>query len=252
MTRETERRIQDNIELKRNVAAIARDQVNALQLETLTDPEAFIRFIEHDPVKAFEVAPAAIQAYISAGPAQRVLLFAKIMGLVAMGGRLLRGDPQVQAAFESAFPLDGGPWDTLLKFQAAGICDEPVSNTMSEKLAAEKALVALQSQQLQLSRTRLGIVAGAPDVGKTSLLREVFGLRQLAAGLTTSGRTEQLTFVLHPDAHEQHCPIYLVDTPGFGDGEQLALHVLLPLLRGDGTTLEEPPLAFLAIGQQPQ
>lgn len=58
-------------------------------------------------------------------------------------------------------------------------------------------------------------------MGKTTLLREVFGFRHLVAGLSKLGRTEQLAFELHPDGDEQFCPVYVVDTPGFGDREML-------------------------------
>jgi GTP-binding protein EngB required for normal cell division len=242
MIKEDYRREEETEELKWNAVAAARDQVNALELETLTDPEAFIRFMQHDPVKAFEVAPFAVQAYLSAVPAQQVFIFAKLIGLVTMAGRLLRGDPQVQSAFDSSFPLSGETWDVILdpSFTAAHEtpCPDAVSNA-----DAQRALATLRLQQLHLAFARLMIVGGAPDVGKSTFLKKVFGLDQLAAGLNREARTDQLTFMLHPDGDEQHCPVYLVDTPGFGDGEHTHRNDMARLLLGagswlpDGTTL---------------
>mmetsp|Transcript_31784 Transcript_31784/g.75455 ORF Transcript_31784/g.75455 Transcript_31784/m.75455 type:complete len:789 (+) Transcript_31784:90-2456(+) len=221
--------LRDEVErLKEGAVAVARDQVSALQLETLTDPEAFLRFIQHDPVKAFEAASAAARAYLAAGPAQRVLLFAKLMGLAAMAGGLLGGDPKVNAAFDSPMPLQDDPWHVLLTAQGATHAEA----SAKKRQAAMQAVSCLQFQRMLLARTRLVIVGGAPDVGKTTFLREVFGFKHLVAGLSLPGRTEQMTFELHPDGDEQLCPVYMVDTPGFGDGECLYRNDMGRLLLG--------------------
>jgi len=218
--------------LKREAVGVAREQVTALQLETLTDPEAFLRFIQHDPVKAFEAAPAAARAFVAAGAAQRVLLFAKLTGLVAMAGGLLRGDPKVQAAFETPLPLrEEDPWQSLLATGAA----LPGGAPATKEQAARRAVGLLQLQRLVVARVRLLVVGGAPDVGKTTFLREVFGLKHLEAGLSCQGRTDQVTFDLHPDGDEQLRPVYLVDTPGFGDGELKHRNDMGRLLLGAGS-----------------
>jgi GTP-binding protein EngB required for normal cell division len=238
MAEERARRMEDTEQLKWKAVAVARDEVKALELETLTDADGFIKFVQHDPVKAFEVAPAAGQAYLAAEPAQRVLIFAKLIGLAVMAGRLLRGDPQVQRAFDSSFPLSGGCWDTVLDLPPDAADEVPPPCTDGDRLAeARRALTALRLQQLHLARTRLMIVGGAPDVGKTTLLRKTFDLAHLTAGLNHAARTEQLTFELHPHGNEQHRPIYLVDTPGFGDGEELHRNDMARLLLGAGSWL---------------
>eukprot|EP00435_Cladocopium_sp_Y103_P047012 s384_g13.t1 len=86
--------------------ACAREEVGALGLETLSDPEAFLRFLAHDPLRAMKAAPIILQVYGHVPPAQRVLLFAKLMGLAAMVGAVLRGDERVLQAFEGPFPLN--------------------------------------------------------------------------------------------------------------------------------------------------
>jgi len=230
MEEQRARLAQDRERLKKEAVSVARDQVAALQMETLTDPEAFLRFIEHDPVKAFEAAPAAARAYMDAGPAQRVLLFAKLMGLVAMAGGLLAGEPKVRAAFDSPLPLREDPWQTLLAARTALSEEAP----RDKEEAARRAVSLMQVQRLILARTRLLIVGGAPDVGKTTVLREVFGFKHLAAGLSPAGRTEKVTFELHPDGDEQLRPVYVVDTPGFGDAECLYRNDMGRLLLGAG------------------
>eukprot|EP00435_Cladocopium_sp_Y103_P047899 s384_g14.t1 len=49
----------------------------------------------------------------------------------------------------------------------------------------------------------------------------VFGLRHLKAGLAEEGRTDEVLFELHPRGDLRFRPVYLVDSPGFGDGEHL-------------------------------
>jgi len=89
-------------------------------------------------------------------------------------------------------------------------------------------------QRLRLARTRLLIAGGAPDVGKTTLLREIFGFEHFVAGLSRTGQTEQINFALHPDGDERHRPVYAVDTPGFGDGERIHRNDMVRLLLGAG------------------
>lgn len=227
---ERERLVEEMEHLKKDAVAAARDQVIALQLETMTDPEAFLRFLQLDPVKAFEAAPAAASAWMAAAPAQKVLLLAKLMGLIAVAAGLLQGDAKVQAAFVSPLPLNEDVWHTLLDAIPNLHGDAP----SSREAAAQKAIAFLQLQRLCLARCRLLIVGGAPDTGKTTLLREVFGLEHLQAGLSRNGRTEQVSFNLHPHGDRRYRPVYLVDTPGFGDGENLHCNDMDRLLQGVG------------------
>lgn len=194
--------------------ACARAEVGALGLETLSDPEAFLRFLAHDPLRALKAAPIILQVYGHVPPAQRVLLFAKLMGLAAMVGAVLRGDERVLQAFEGPFPLNENPWLSLLDADE-GHKSEP------RQQAARRVVQAVQLQRLSLARTKLLLVAGVPDAGKTTLLREVFGLRHLKAGLAEEGRTDEVLFELHPRGDLRFRPVYLVDSPGFGDGEHL-------------------------------
>jgi len=194
--------------------ACAREEVSALGLETLSDPEAFLRFLAHDPLRALKAAPIILQVYGHVPPAQRVLLFAKLMGLTAMVGAVLRGEERVREAFEGPFPLNENPWLSLLDADE-GHKLEP------RQQAARRVVHALQLQRLALAKTKLLLVAGAPDAGKTTLLREVFGLRHLKAGLAEEGRTDEVVFELHPRGDLRFRPVYLVDSPGFGDGEHL-------------------------------
>lgn len=194
--------------------ACAREEVGALGLETLSDPEAFIRFLAHDPLRALKAAPIILQVYGHVPPAQRVLLFAKLMGLAAMVGAVLRGDDRVLQAFEGPFPLNENPWLSLLDADEA-------QKSEPRQQAARRVVQAVQLQRLSLAKTKLLLVAGVPDAGKTTLLREVFGLRHLKAGLAEEGRTDEVLFELHPRGDLRFRPVYLVDSPGFGDGEHL-------------------------------
>jgi len=237
MEEERLRRAERSEDLRRDAVGVARDQVAALQLETLTDPEGFLRFLQHDPIAAFQAVPAALEAYIEAGPAQRVLLFAKLMGLAAMAGGLLRGDPKVSAAFNSPFPLqqeaclvDSDEEPEVKKVGASHVFSSPED-------AARQAVGLLAQQRLRLARTRLLIAGGAPDVGKTTILREAFGFEHFVTGLSRSGQTDEITFALHPDGDEHLRPVYAVDTPGFGDGEQMHRNDMLRLLLGAGSWL---------------
>jgi len=101
--------------------------------------------------------------------------------------------------------------------------------------AAARAAALLRLQRLQLARTRLLIAGGAPDVGKTTLLRETFGFHHLQAGLSKQGQTDQIAFLLHPEGDARHRPVYAVDTPGFGDGEYIHRNDMVRLLLGAGT-----------------
>lgn len=238
MEEERRRRLQEIEEVKRSAVGVARERVSSLNLETLTDPEAFLRFLAHDPVRAFEAAPAAARAYLMASAAQRVLLFAKLMGLVAMAGGLLRGDPEVKAAFDSPFPLheEALGWDDrTFEEDLEGDQFEAPFLTANREHAARRAAGLLQMQRLQLARTRLLIAGGAPDVGKTTILKEVFGFTHFQAGLSRQGQTEQIQFALHPDGDERLRPVYAVDTPGFGDGEHIHRNDMVRLLVGAGT-----------------
>jgi len=220
MARERELRIKQAEERMTNVGEVARTQVLSLQLETLTDPEAFINFIQHNPNLAFQAAPAATKAYAEAGPAQRVLLFAKLAGLVALAGALMRGDSDIAGAFDLPFPWKEDEWLTLLSApDVASSAVQPEPQTKEE--AARCVIQSLQRQRLLMSRTRLLVIAGAPDVGKTTILREAYALKHLRCGLSKQARTEELTFELHPDGDEDARPVYLVDSPGFGDGAEL-------------------------------
>jgi len=78
------------------------------------------------------------------------------------------------------------------------------------------------------------VAGGAPDVGKTTILREVFGFDHFVAGLSQVGQTDQITFALHPDGDDYARPVYVVDTPGFGDGDQVYRNDMLRLLQGAG------------------
>ncbi|CAE8605385.1 unnamed protein product, partial [Polarella glacialis] len=271
MAREFARRAESLERMRSEALGPAREQVAALGFETLTDPEAFLRFMQHDPIRALEAAPAVVHVYTAAAaPAQRVLLFAKLMSLTALAGGLLRGDQKVVAAFESALPLAENPWVTLSSaldsgqllvpslpfsvpdqnlaagtdtFAAAGTnsaagtklataqalrlsrpsSDSAIKEEQSrlQTQAAQHLVALLQLLRLNLARVRLLVLEGAPDAGKTTLLREVFGLRHLRAGLCEEGRTDQVTFELHPQGDRHFRPAFLVDTPGFGDGDQL-------------------------------
>lgn len=231
--------LQEMEEVKRSAVEVAREQVNALSLETLSDPEAFLRSLAHDPVRAFEAAPAAARAFVAASAAQRVLLFAKLMGLVAMAGGLLRGDPKVLAAFDSPFPLH----EDSLYCEDQTLAEDLLENdnlevpflTTCKEVAARRASGLLHMQRLQLARTRLLIAGGAPDVGKTTILREAFGFEHFQAGLSPQGQTEQVAFALHPDGDERLRPVYAVDTPGFGDAGHLHRNDMVRLLLGAGT-----------------
>ncbi|CAK0841505.1 unnamed protein product, partial [Prorocentrum cordatum] len=68
---------------KREAVGVARERVAELGLETMTDPEAFLRFLHHDPVQALGMFPAAARMYLESDPAQRVLIFAKLLGMAA-------------------------------------------------------------------------------------------------------------------------------------------------------------------------
>jgi len=238
MEAEFARRRECNEELRANAVSVARQQVMALGLETLSDPEAFLRFLQHDPIKAFEAAPAAVQAFMEAEAAQRVLLFAKLMGLVAMAGSLLRGEAKVQAAFDAPLPLKEDI--SIADFAQHDFeADEDVDGSAAisacdGEASARRAVCLLQAQRLRLARTRLLVAGGAPDVGKTTLLREIFGFKHFVAGLSRTGQTEQITFALHPDGDERHRPVYAVDTPGFGDGERIHRNDMVRLLLGAG------------------
>merc|ERR1719195_1755861 len=166
MEMERERLIEEMEKLKKDAVSAARDHVSALQLETMSDPEAFLRFLQMDPVKALEAAPAAARAWMSAGPAQKVLLLAKLMGVIAVAGGLLQGDARIQAAFISPFPLNEDVWQTFLQAMPNLHGEVP----SSREAAAQQAVAFLQLQRLRLSRCRLLIVGGAPDTGKTTLL----------------------------------------------------------------------------------
>eukprot|EP00929_Paragymnodinium_shiwhaense_P055665 TRINITY_DN27882_c0_g1_i2.p1 TRINITY_DN27882_c0_g1~~TRINITY_DN27882_c0_g1_i2.p1 ORF type:complete len:775 (-),score=190.77 TRINITY_DN27882_c0_g1_i2:734-3058(-) len=217
---------------KRNRHAVeaVSEHVNALELETLTDLESFLRFLEHDPGKAFQLASAAAQAYIAAEAPQRVLLFAKLTGLAGVAGGLMRGDSRVLGAYDSPYPLSVDPWEAMCAADTTSVTSIPEG----QEAAAMHALCFLQLMRLHLARTRLLLVAGATDVGKTTVMREAFGFQHLSAGLGRQGRTEQITFELHPDADEQHAPVYIVDTPGFGDGEAVHRNDMGRILKGAG------------------
>eukprot|EP00931_Biecheleriopsis_adriatica_P051013 TRINITY_DN29557_c0_g1_i1.p1 TRINITY_DN29557_c0_g1~~TRINITY_DN29557_c0_g1_i1.p1 ORF type:complete len:943 (+),score=225.30 TRINITY_DN29557_c0_g1_i1:65-2893(+) len=246
MDEEYMRQVHELDELRGEAVECAREQVAALGLETLTDPEAFLRFVQHDPIRAFKAVPAILFVYTAAaGPAQRVLLFAKLMGLTALAAGMLQGDEKVLAAFCSPLPLSGNPWQRLLLLTDLGLrvprrlpslqqwnfeepdwpgvqrVDESKAGDRTPAEAAERLLGLLQLQRLHLARVRLLVLGGAPDAGKTTMLREVFGLRHLKAGLSEEGRTNEVRFELHPAGDSRFRPAYLVDTPGFGDGEQL-------------------------------
>eukprot|EP00932_Pfiesteria_piscicida_P005283 SRR837773.15192.p2 GENE.SRR837773.15192~~SRR837773.15192.p2 ORF type:complete len:183 (-),score=66.57 SRR837773.15192:421-903(-) len=141
-----------------------------------------------------------------------------------MAGALVRGDPNVVAAFKDApFPIQEEPslaaaadWSDIQKLLAP----QRQPRSRHEK-AARATLDLLAHQRLRLARTRLLIAGGAPDVGKTTILREVFGFEHFSSGLGRSGQTDQITFALHPNGDETLRPIYAVDTPGFGDGDQV-------------------------------
>ena len=114
MERERARRVSEVEEAKKEAVSVARSEVLALQLETVNEMQGFINFLEYDPVKAFEALMPATQAYLEAGPAQRVLIFAKLMALVALAEGLLEGEPKVQSAFE--LPLPPGSEEGVPKF----------------------------------------------------------------------------------------------------------------------------------------
>ncbi|CAE7617574.1 unnamed protein product [Symbiodinium natans] len=225
--------------LRHTAVGCAREQVSALELETLSDPEAFLRFLAHDPVRALRATPAILKVYQNtAGPAQKVLLFAKLMGLSAMAGGLLSGDPQVCEAFEGSWPPQNA-WQNFLSFSEKLDVDslplndggDEVSQSRSgEVQAREHALALLTLQRLHLARVQLLVTAGAPDTGKTTLFREVFGLSHLKAGLSEDARTDEVLCNLHPAADLRFRPVYLVDTPGFGDGAQLHRNDMCRLL----------------------
>jgi GTP-binding protein EngB required for normal cell division len=230
---------------------VVRERLRELGFETMSDPDAFLHFLQHDPVQAFDVVPAICQTYLEAEPPQRVLLFAKLLGLVAMAGALLNGEAKVAAAFDSFFPVnEDGDFNTGLTSTTLALAGgsggggslSSLTNCSSQEAAAKEAhahrvMSLVRQQRLQLARTRLLIVAGAPDVGKTTILREVFGLKHLVAGLGQEGRTEQVDFELHPSGDDQLRPIYLVDTPGYGDGELLHRNDMGRILLGAGKWL---------------
>ncbi|CAK0864127.1 unnamed protein product, partial [Prorocentrum cordatum] len=157
-------------------------------------------------------------------PAQRVLIFAKLLGMAAVAGGLLRGEMRTRAAFDSPFPL-------LESARSADLAERP------KERAARRALDLARLQRAHLARCRLLVVAGAPDAGKTTLLREAFGLGNLAAGLSPEMRTEQIQFELHPAGDDRCCPIYLVDTPGAGDADQLHRNDMARMLQSASASL---------------
>ncbi|CAE7245226.1 unnamed protein product, partial [Symbiodinium sp. CCMP2592] len=221
--------------LRHAAVGCAREQARAVRLETLSDPEAFLRYLAHDPVRALRATPAILKVYRdSAGPAQRVLLFAKLMGLSAMAGGLLCGDPRVCEAFEGPWRAGGAHGNAWHSFRSC--CEQLDEGTLArnddcdeaalqrhprDAHAGDRALALLTLMRLHLARVHLLVTAGSPDTGKTTLFREVFGLSHLSAGLSEEGRTDEVLCALHPDADLRFRPVYLVDMPGFGDGTQL-------------------------------
>jgi len=141
-----------------------------------------------------------------------------------VAGGLLRGEMRTRAAFDSPFPL-------LESARSADLAERP------KERAARRALDLARLQRAHLARCRLLVVAGAPDAGKTTLLREAFGLGNLAAGLSPEMRTEQIQFELHPAGDDRCCPIYLVDTPGAGDADQLHRNDMARMLQSASASL---------------
>ncbi|CAE7754584.1 unnamed protein product, partial [Symbiodinium necroappetens] len=221
--------------LRHAAVGCAREQARAVHLETLSDPEAFLRYLAHDPVRALRATPAIMKVYRdSAGPAQRVLLFAKLMGLSAMAGGLLCGDPRVCKAFEGPWRAGGACGNAWHSFRSC--CEQLDEGTLArsddceeaalqkrprDAHAGDRALALLTLMRLHLARVQLLVTAGSPDTGKTTFFREVFGLSYLKAGLSEEGRTDEVLCALHPDSDLRFRPVYLVDMPGFGDGTQL-------------------------------
>ncbi|CAE7454704.1 unnamed protein product [Symbiodinium sp. CCMP2456] len=221
--------------LRHAAVGCAREQARAVHLETLSDPEAFLRYLAHDPVRALRATPAILKVYRdSAGPAQRVLLFAKLMGLSAMAGGLLCGDPRVCEAFEGPWRAGGACGNAWHSFSSC--CEQLDEGTLTQNddcdeaalqkrprdaHAGDRALALLTLMRLHLARVQLLVTAGSPDTGKTTFFREVFGLSHLRAGLSEEGRTDEVLCALHPDSDLRFRPVYLVDMPGFGDGTQL-------------------------------
>lgn len=237
--------------LRHAAVGCAREQARAVHLETLSDPEAFLRYLAHDPVRALRATPAIMKVYRdSAGPAQRVLLFAKLMGLSAMAGGLLCGDPRVCKAFEGPWRAGGACGNAWHSFRSC--CEQLDEGTLMrsddceeaalqkrprDAHAGDRALALLTLMRLHLARVQLLVTAGSPDTGKTTFFREVFGLSHLKAGLSEEGRTDEVLCALHPDSDLRFRPVYLVDMPGFGDGTQLHRNDMCRLLLHVGRSL---------------
>jgi GTP-binding protein EngB required for normal cell division len=64
-----------------------------------------------------------------------------------------------------------------------------------------------------------------------------YGYEHLHAGLSKEGRTEQATFLPHPEFNIYSRPVYVVDTPGYGDKDAGYRNDMGRLLVGSGMWL---------------
>jgi GTP-binding protein EngB required for normal cell division len=68
-----------------------------------------------------------------------------------------------------------------------------------------------------LARTKVIVPLGAPDAGKSTLLRKVYGIN-CPSGLSVAGRTRVAALYPHPTLYDKdHAPVFVADVPGFGD-----------------------------------
>lgn len=83
--------------------------------------------------------------------------------------------------------------------------------------ACDLAIGFLELLRLHLAQSRFLFVAGAPNVGKTEALREVFKIEKLKAGVDLAEQTDTLVFVPHPGVNDAVGQVFVVDTPGYGE-----------------------------------